>query len=265
MIERNYRENDSGIYLTIAITCYNEEKYIVNAIDTIFKALRRMNFTYEVIVIDDASRDNSVQKIQQYMAEHPNNPLILQANKRNYGWAHNYIEGAFLGHGKYYKICVGDNAQPEDALVEIFRQIGKADVIITYPDQRGIVGKTPFRKFLSRLFTFLVNTISGYNIKYYNGLPVHVRYDILRWHPLNYGFGFQADIITCLLDQGASYLQMPTALIDRKGASSGALTLKNALSVIHTLLEIAMRRLKRILYRGKTPKPIEVKLEQPPS
>ncbi|MEK7804293.1 MAG: glycosyltransferase, partial [Planctomycetota bacterium] len=132
MIERNYRENDSDIFLTIAITCYNEEKYIVNSIDTILKALRRMDFSYEIIVIDDASKDNSVQIIQQYMKTHPDSSLILQANKRNYGWAHNYVEGAFLGHGKYYKICVGDNAQPEEALVEIFKQIGKADIIITY-------------------------------------------------------------------------------------------------------------------------------------
>ncbi|MEK7297537.1 MAG: glycosyltransferase, partial [Planctomycetota bacterium] len=82
MIERNYRENDSDIFLTIAITCYNEEKYIVNSIDTILKALRRMDFSYEIIVIDDASKDNSVQIIQQYMETHPDSPLILQANKR---------------------------------------------------------------------------------------------------------------------------------------------------------------------------------------
>ena len=261
MIERNYRESDSGIFLTIVITCYNEEKYIVNSIDSVLKALRNMDFSYEVIVVDDASKDNSVQKIQQYMAAHPDSSLVLRTNKKNCGWAYNYVEGAFLGNGKYYKICVGDNAQPEEALVEIFKQIGKADIIIPYPDQSGIIGKTSFRKFLSKLFTFLVNIISGYNINYYNGLPVHVRYDILRWHPLNYGFGFQADIITCLLDQGASYLQMPTALIDRKGASSGALTLKNFLSVVHTLLEIAMRRLKRILHSRNVPKPVEVPLE----
>jgi hypothetical protein len=73
---------------------------------------------------------------------------------------------------------------------------------------------------------------SGYDIQYYNGLPIYRRYNVMRWPPISYGFGFQADIITRMLDEGASYVQIPAwGGIDRKGGKSTALTIRNVLSV----------------------------------
>ena len=127
--------------------------------------------------------------------------------------------------------------------------------------QKEVVGKTFFRKFVSRLFTFLVNLISGYKINYYNGMAIQLRYNVLRWHPSSYGFGFQADIITRLLDEGVSYIQIYSKAIDRKGVASSAMTMRNFLYVTHTLLEIAIRRLRRFLYGKEMKKPFEIKIE----
>src|SRR6202030_736729 len=137
---------------------------------------------------------------------------------------------------------------------EIFRHVGRADIVIPYQYQHEVRGKSFFRKVLSKTFTFLVNLISGYKIKYYNGLAIHLRYNVMRWHPSSYGFGFQADMITRLLDQGASYVQIPSSSVDHKAGGSSALTLRNLLSVTHTLLELAARRLRRALYGRTMPK-----------
>jgi hypothetical protein len=80
----------------------------------------------------------------------------------------------------------------------------------------------------------------------------------MRWPPSSYGFGFQVDVTTRLLDQGLTYLQVPCVGIDRKGKSSTALTMRNLLSVCHTLLEVAARRLRRQLYGKGTPRAREV-------
>ena len=118
------------------------------------------------------------------------------------------------------------------------------------------------RRSLSRVFTGLVNLISGYRIKYYNGMAIHLRSNVLRWHPTSYGFGFQADIITRLLDEGMSYLQVPSSSVDRKVDKSTALTTRNILSVCHTLLEITIRRVRKCLYGKELPKAVEIKLEE---
>lgn len=131
-------------------------------------------------------------------------------------------------------------------------------MVISYQNQDEVTGKTMSRKLISKTFTRLVNFISGYNLKYYNGLAVHLRYNVLRWHPSSYGFGFQADIITRLLDEGASYVQIASSSIDRKGSASSALTMRNFLSVGHTLLELAIRRVRRLLYGRTMPKPVEI-------
>lgn len=249
------------IDITVVVTCYNEAAFIADTLESVTGAVREVGCSYEVIVVDDKSQDCSVEKIRDYMNRHPNYPIRLKVNEHNRGLANNYVEAAFLGRGKYYRMCCGDNAEPKEILVNIFRYIGKADMVIPYQLQSELSGRSWSRRQLSKTFTFLVNLISGYRLKYYNGLAVHTRYNVMRWHPSSYGFGFQADMITKLLDEGASYLQIRSTSVENKGSSSSALTMRNVLSVGHTLLEIAIRRFRRCLYGKAMPKPREIFLD----
>jgi hypothetical protein len=68
------------------------------------------------------------------------------------------------------------------------------------------------------------------------------------------------DAITRLLDEGVTYVQIPSSnTIDRKGNKSTALSTRNLLSVAHTMIEIAIRRIRRILYHKHLPKSVEIK------
>ncbi len=249
------------IDITVLVTCYNEAAFITDTLDNVTAALQEVGRSYEIIVVDDASKDDSVQRIREYLQRRPACPITLKVNERNRGLGNNYVEAAFLGQGKYYRLCCGDNPESKEMLVRVFTQIGRADMILPYQRQKDVAGKSSARKLLSDVFTFLVNLINGYQIKYYNGLAVHLRYNVMRWHPTSYGFGFQADIITRLLDEGASYLQVPWSSVDREKHGSGALSVRNILSVGHTLLELAIRRLRRFLYGRQSPKPLEIALE----
>ncbi len=257
-------EKYDGIDITILITCYNEAPFIANSINTAARALVVSGLSYEIVVIDDASTDNSVECIREYMKEHPEVPINLRINAINQGLANNFIDGAFLGRGKYYRLLCGDDAANEDSLVNILRYVGIADMIVPYQNQNQVVGKSPFRRCISKAFSLLANSISGFNIKYYNGMPVLRRYDVMRYPPISYGFGFQADLVTRLMDTGCTYLQVcDWGTVDRKGGGSNAVCMRNVLSVLHTLLEILFRRARRMLYHKHIPKPKEIKLESP--
>jgi len=251
--------------ITIVVTCYNEEAFITDTIKHAVHAILTTPHSFEIIVVDDVSRDNSVPKIQRYINSHPELPVRLVQNKINRGLANTYIEAAFLGRGKYYRLCCGDDSEAPEALEHIFKHIGVADIVIPWQNQDKIYGKSFGRRILSKTFTFLVNLISGYHIKYYNGMAVHLRYNVMRWHPSSYGFGFQADILTRLLDEGASYVQIESFGTDRKGGDSTAIHLRNFLSVGHTLLELAIRRLRRFLYARSMQRPVEYPEIPPPS
>jgi len=246
------------IDVTVVISCYNEEAFITDTVDHVAAALRKVGCSYEIIVVDDASKDHSVRKLRDYLQAHPGEPITLKVNDVNRGLGNTYVEAAFLGKGKYYRLCCGDDSEPPEVLVNVLRRIGAADIVIPYQNQDEVAGKTKGRRLLSKTFTFLVNLIGGYRIKYYNGMAIHLRYNVLRWHPSSYGFGFQADMITRLLDEGASYIQIPSSSVDRKGTASSALGMRNVLSVNHTLLEISIRRFRRLLYGRTMPKPFEI-------
>ena len=130
----------------------------------------------------------------------------------------------------------------------IFQKTGVADVVVPFQIQEEVEGKSRARQIMSKLFTGLVNLLSGYNLKYYNGIAIHLRHNVLRHHPSSYGFGFQADILTRVLDHGASYVEIPSSSIDRKGVKTSALSIRNILSVGHTLLEITARRIRNEIY-----------------
>jgi glycosyltransferase involved in cell wall biosynthesis len=236
--------------LTIFISCYNEQEFIVKTIETVCETLEEIGtISYEIIVVDDCSKDDSSATVKNYIAAHLDERILLRANKINRGLAQNYLDVAFVGKGKYYRLICGDDAEPKETMLAVFRQIGQADMII--PHYVSNEGKSLYRRSLSKVYSGIVNLISGFRLHYYNGLAVHLRYNVMRWHPNTRGFGFQADIICMLLDQGFSYKEVPVKSIERRTSGSNALTPKNMLSVAHTLIDLIFRRLGNRVYRRR--------------
>jgi glycosyltransferase involved in cell wall biosynthesis len=235
--------------LTVFVSCYNEADYIIDTLDTVRSAAREIGLAYEIIVIDDLSRDKSRDLVTDYIAAHPDERIMLRANRCNKGLAQNYLDGAFLGRGKYYRLICGDNAEPRDSIVAVFGAIGEADIIVPY--YTSSEGKSRPRQIISSTYTGLVNLMTGNRLHYYNGLAVHLRHNVMRWHPNTRGFGFQADILCLLLDLGFSHKEVPVVTVEQRRGKSNALTFRNLISVAHTLIEIGNRRLSNRLYRRR--------------
>jgi len=236
----------SEIDITLFVACYNEEENIIATFEAIESAMAQSGLSWEIIVIDDASTDKSVFLIKEYMGSHPQFPIVLVVRETNQGLAQNFVEAAFMGRGKYYRLINGDNVESGGQIASILGHIGEADMLIPY--HATIQGRTRFRIGLSRAFTFVVNFLSGYRIKYYNGCTVHLRSDVMRWHVNCYGFDFQANLITRLLDHDRTYLEIPVAGSERAFGSSKALTKRNFFSAARFFVDLACRRLGLAYY-----------------
>ncbi len=237
----------SEVDVTLFVPCYNEEENIVPTLQKIAEACRRVGCSYEVIIIDDGSTDQSVARIRQFLNGPERLHITLIQNPMNMGLAYNFTEAAFLGHGKYYRLVCGDDIEPVETQVAILALMGKADLIIPYPLQ--VLNKSRFRLRLSSTYTHLVNALSGNRLRYYNGCGLFYRYHVMRWHAYTRGFGFQAWLLTRLLALGYNYTEIGCHYNERRSGKSRALTLKNFLAVAHTLLSIFLGRLtvKRIV------------------
>lgn len=229
--------------ITFFIACYNEADNIIASLEAVVASMACFDWSWEIILIDDASQDNSVQLVRQYLADHPDYSVFLLVREKNQGLAQNFIEAAFVGSGKYYRLINGDNVESTEQITSILRHIGEAEILIPYHAE--VYGRTLFRRGLSLAFTFIVNMLSGYHIKYYNGCSVHLRHDVMRWHVNCSGFDFQANLITRLFGQGRTFLEIPVVGSERAFGESKALTLKNFLSATRFFIDLAFRRLWR--------------------
>lgn len=241
--------DDAPLDVTIFVSCYNEETLIASTLETIRVAMLALPVSYEILVIDDVSKDHSVAMVEAYIAAHPEVNIVFRKNKRNKGLAQNYCDGAFFGRGKYYRLICGDDAEPVESIRTVFSHLGAADILIPY--YVSSEGRKPHRMLISKTYTMIVNLITQYRFHYYNGLAVHLRFNVMRWHPNTHGFGFQADLLCLLLDQGFTYKEIAVITIEKRVGRSNAITFANLLSVAHTLLEILLRRISHRVYKKK--------------
>ena len=243
--------------VTFFVACYNEQDNIVAALDTVVDVCRQVGCTFDIVIVDDASRDASVAHIEGYMRAHPELPIRLLVNRRNQGLGSNFAEAAHHGGGTYYRVICGDNEERKESLLAAIRRLGQADIVLTYFEDA--TARSWARRGISSTYNTLVNLISGHRIHYYNGLAIHLRDNVMRWHSNAHGFGFQADLITRLLDMGATCIEVPVIASQRPTGATKAFTMRNICSVGHTLLEIFIRRVAKLLY------PREVsRLQDPP-
>ncbi len=88
--------------VTIVVPCYNHAKYIEETIKSI------VNQTYkniELIVIDDGSKDNSVQVIKSLVKVYD----FTFIARENRGLSKTLNEGINLAKGKYFSACASDD------------------------------------------------------------------------------------------------------------------------------------------------------------
>ena len=237
------------IDITFFVPCCNEEKNIVKTLENIINSTG--DIKYEILVCDDGSKDNSKEIVKNYINREKKN-IILYENDKNLGIGFSYFKYSLEAKGEYYMLINGDNVEPPITIKKIIAERGKADIIIPYfgtDDHRNLI-----RKFISHLFTFVINLISFNSIKYYNGAVLHKTENVRLYRSKTYGYGYQAELITTLLMLDKSYLQVQVTNTDRQWGASKAFSISNILSILNTTLSIFINRiasLKNILKARK--------------
>lgn len=220
--------------LTLVVPALNEEAVIRGVVDEILAEVEGKVRDYEVILVNDGSTD-STGRIMEDIARAHRNVRVLH-NPGNIGLGASYQRGVKEARSQYVMLLCGDGGFPASSLSPVFEKIGQADIVVPYMTNLRQL-KTPSRYFLSRGYTFLLNSLFGFHLNYYNGLPVH-RTDLLRRIRItSSGFGFQGEVLVKLLKSGCSHVQVgvPGAEHTRR---SVALRPSNLVSVARTLAHL---------------------------
>ncbi|ROI09236.1 glycosyltransferase [Chryseobacterium sp. H3056] len=92
--------------VSILCGCYNQSKFIPESLDSIKNQTFR---NYEVIIWDDASGDNSVEIIEKWISENPEQPVTFIKHQINVGICKSLNECFVLSKGKYIQMLALDD------------------------------------------------------------------------------------------------------------------------------------------------------------
>ena len=232
----------NSVEITFFVPCYNEEPHIRQTLQTILDLMKEKPYSFEVLVVDDASSDASAIIIEKFCRDNAGTPIVLHRNTVNRGLGYNYLHSADFAKGRYYMLVNGDNDIPQDALSGILDQLHKADIIVPYVENQG--DRPWIRQSLSHLFTFLVNILAGHKLRYYNGPVIHLTETVKNLRPETMGFGYQAELLCRALNQGYSYCEVSFRCVVKQKTHLAAFRLKNIISVLSSLGRIFNQRLR---------------------
>jgi glycosyltransferase involved in cell wall biosynthesis len=89
--------------ISVLMTAYNREKYIAEAIESVLASTFK---DFELIIVDDCSKDRTVEIARRYLAD----PRVqLHVNEKNLGDYHNRNRAASLARGKHLKYLDSDD------------------------------------------------------------------------------------------------------------------------------------------------------------
>lgn len=233
--------------ISFYVPCLNEEKNIGQTIQTIRQVMKRFPCPFEIVIVDDASTDETVRHIKNCQKEFSEIDIHLIQNRFCRGLGRNYFIAAQRAQGEYYMLVNGDAAEPPETLEKILSAKGQADAIVPYFGERET--RTVLRRIISRTFTLLVNILSGHHLKYYNGPVLHKTENVRIWFAETAGFGYQAELLCRLLDEGITVKEVKVKNSDRESGISKAFRIQNILSVLYTLLNIFLRRFQRLSFQ----------------
>ena len=220
------------ITLSIYVPCFNEENNIVNTLNKIKEAIQ--NISYEVLVVDDASKDKTIDMAEKFKKDNPDINIKIFHNKNNQGIGFNHRVTAYKAIGKYYMMIAGDAPEPPAEIKKVVNNIGNADMVLPYLiDKRGILRRT-----LSRVFVFIINLITMNNIKYYNGPNIHLLENVKLYSGKGSGYGYAAELITAQIREKKTYVDVAITPYKNPPEESQSLDPRAIPSVIGSIVSI---------------------------
>lgn len=152
-----------SIELSIVSPIYNEEAGILDFLEQITKALSELdkNYLYELVLVDDGSKDESWKRIQQFIQSQvfPKN-LKIRAIRfaTNYGQMSALDAGLRAAKGSYVLTMDCDLQHPPEYIKNFFDCRLMAPVVVGVQAQRH---ESSMKSFLSKKFYKLLELISG--------------------------------------------------------------------------------------------------------
>ncbi len=144
--------------LSIVIPCYNEEKVIQTTYKRLKKILEKINFYYEIIFVNDGSKDATLSILEE-LAKKDKNVKVISFS-RNFGHQSAITAGLEFAKGDYVVILDADLQDPPEEIPKMLDVAIQEKANVVYGVRKERKGETFFKKITALLFYKIINALS---------------------------------------------------------------------------------------------------------
>lgn len=160
--------------LSIIIPAYNVESYIERCLDSVTHNIKNIE-DIEIIVINDGSKDNTLNLAQKYALQYPQSVHVI--DKPNGGWGTGINRGIEEATGKYLKTLDSDdwfNNKNLDSFIKLLKRVD-VDMILTSLSEIDSTNNLLREKNMPEMFCEKTMAIDDYliNNNYNLNAPIH--------------------------------------------------------------------------------------------
>lgn len=143
--------------LSLVIPVYNEQENIAPLLDRALPLLRRLDLSFEIIFVDDGSRDATAARVTASQSATPE--IVLVALSRNFGHQAALVAGLTAARGQAVVTLDGDLQHPPE-LIETLVARWREGAEIVQTIRRAPADESGLKRIGSRWFYRLLSAIS---------------------------------------------------------------------------------------------------------
>jgi len=203
-------------FLSIIIPAYDEEQRIGRTLEATFDYLNTQDYPSEVIVVDDGSRDQTVQTVLEF-EDRAAGRLRLLRNPGNRGKGYAVRNGMLQANGEIALYCDADLSTPPSEIAKVIEPIAenRHDIVL---GSRALgyemIGKHQsfLRESMGRTFNLIMRLLLGVNFKDtqcgFKAFRRQAAQSVFELQRIS-GFGFDPEVLFIAQKQGWRLLEMP--------------------------------------------------------
>ncbi len=223
--------------LTVVLVSHNDAAGLAATVERLHRALIVTTEEFEIVVFDDGSTDNS-PAIAADLAQRFQSLRVIR-NPTPQGAGHCFRAGCAEAKFNFLVYVPADNTWPYRSYIELFGNIGKADVITSFPGNL-LASMRPLRRIVSRSYTLMLNMIFRLGLHYYNGLTIYPTGFLRSIEFASRGLSFQAEVLIKAIGSGYSFIEVVLPVDDLNVVKSRAVTPRNILDSLEMLVRLGV-------------------------
>ena len=149
--------------LSIVVPCYNEQETVSLFYDATSKVVDKMDMDYEIIFVNDGSKDNTLEECVKLYKKYPDHVRVIDFS-RNFGKEGGLLAGLEYAKGDYITVMDADLQDPPEYLPLMMESINNENYDIVGTRRVSRKGEPPIRSFFARQFYKLINKFTEVEI-----------------------------------------------------------------------------------------------------